>query len=76
MQVWRSGQGTASYTLIPRMQDLPSAGGGYERRWLIGVTGGGGFFEPAMRRAGPLESLWLGVMQTWGIIVSSLAGLW
>lgn len=76
LQVWRSGQGTASYTLIPRMQDLPSAGGGYERRWLIGVTGGGGFFEPAMRRAGPLESLWLGVMQTWGIIVSSLAGLW
>ncbi len=30
---WRA---TASYTLIPKMQDLPAADGGYEQRWLIG----------------------------------------
>ena len=58
------------------MQDLPAEGGGYVRRWLIGVTGGDSFFAPAMRTAGPVESLWLGVTQTWGIIVSSLSGMW
>ena len=76
LQVWRPGQGESDYTLIPKMQDLPAAEGGYERRWLIGVSGGDSFFSPAMRRAGPLESLWLGMTQTWGIIGSSLSGMW
>ena len=58
------------------MQDLPAEAGGYERRWLIGVTGGESFFSPATRSAGPLESLWLGTLQTWGIITSSLSGMW
>ena len=76
LQVWRPGAGVADYTLVPKMQDLPAEGGGYERRWLIGVTGGESFFAPATRSAGPLESLWLGVVQTWGIITSSLSGMW
>ena len=76
LQVWRPGQGVADYTLVPKMQDLPAEGGGYERRWLIGVTGGDSFFSPAMRRAGPVESLGLGVTQTWNIIGSSLSGMW
>ncbi|MDB6178521.1 RIP metalloprotease RseP [Paracoccus sp. Z330] len=76
LSVWRPGQGVAEYTLVPKEQDLPSAEGGYERRWLIGVTGGEGYFAPATRRAGLAESAWLGVIQTWGIITSSLAGMW
>ncbi|MFC3169816.1 RIP metalloprotease RseP [Paracoccus fontiphilus] len=76
LQVWRPGQGVSDYTLVPKMQDLPADGGGYERRWLIGVTGGESFFAPATRQAGPLEALWLGIAQTWGIIVSSLSGMW
>ena len=76
LQVWRPGAGVADYTLVPKMQDLPAEGGGYERRWLIGVTGGESFFAPATRSAGPLESLWLGVVQTWGIVTSSLSGMW
>lgn len=76
LQVWRPDEGTASYTLIPKEQDLPAADGGYEKRWLIGVTGGESFFAPATRRAGPFEALWLGVTQTWGIIASSLSGMW
>ena len=75
MQVWRPGIGEADFVLVPKMQDLPVEGG-YERRWLIGVTGGDGFFTPEMRRAGPIEALWLGATQTWGIIVSSLSGMW
>ncbi|WP_372803705.1 RIP metalloprotease RseP [Paracoccus seriniphilus] len=76
LTVWRPEQGTADYTLVPKQQDLPLAGGGYEKRWLIGVTGGEGYFAPATRRAGLAESLWLGTLQTWGIITSSLAGMW
>lgn len=76
LRIWREGQGEADYSLTPKMQDLPVADGGFEKRWLIGVTGGESFFSPATRSAGPLESLWLGVMQTWGIIASSLTGLW
>lgn len=76
LRVWRPGAGEADYTLVPKLQDLPAEGGGYERRWLIGVTGGDSYFAPDMRQAGPLESLWLGVTQTWGIIVSSLSGMW
>ncbi|RNF33762.1 RIP metalloprotease RseP [Paracoccus methylarcula] len=76
LEVWRQNDGTASYSLVPKEQDIPSAGGGFEKRWLIGVTGGTSYFEPATRRAGPLEALWLGVSQTWDIIASSLTGLW
>ncbi|MBC9248156.1 RIP metalloprotease RseP [Paracoccus sp. 11-3] len=76
LTVWRPGQGTADYTLVAKMQDLPADNGGYERRWLIGVTGGDSFFAPQMRTAGPIEALWLGVGQTWSIIVSSLSGMW
>ena len=76
LNVWREGQGEASYTLVPKRQDLPAAEGGFEQRWLIGITGGEGYFTPATRRAGPLEALGLGVSQTWAIIASSLTGLW
>ncbi|MDB6180678.1 RIP metalloprotease RseP [Paracoccus fistulariae] len=76
LNVWRPGEGRADYTLAPKMQDLPAADGGYEQRWLIGVTGGSSYFAPEMRRAGPVEALWLGVRQTWEIITSSLSGMW
>lgn len=76
LTVWRPEQGEAQYTLVPKEQDLPLADGGYEKRWLIGVTGGEGYFAPATRQVGLAESLWLGVAQTWRIISSSLAGMW
>lgn len=75
LQLWRAGQ-TLDVTLSPREQDVPRAEGGFEKRWLIGVTGGDSYFTPATRSAGPIEGLWLGLMQTWGIIVSSITGLW
>ncbi|WP_347268258.1 RIP metalloprotease RseP [Paracoccus sp. (in: a-proteobacteria)] len=75
LRVWREGQGSADYLLAARQQDLPTASG-YERRWLIGITGGGSWFTPATRATGLAEALALGVTQTWGIIASSVSGLW
>lgn len=76
LRVWRPGGNESDITLRPKLSDLPAQGGGFEQRWLIGVTGGESFFTPATRRAGPLEALALGAGQTWAIITSSLTGLW
>ena len=76
LRVWREGQGEFDAELTPKRQDLPRAEGGYEQRWLIGITAGSGYFDPATRRAGPVEALGLGVTQTWSIITGSLSGLW
>ena len=73
LSVWRAGE-TLEFTLVARAQDLPLPGGGFERRWLLGVNGGL-FFEPATERAGPIEALRYGVDQTAFILTSSLSAL-
>ena len=75
--IWRSGD-TLEVTLSPRQMDLPRAEGGFETRYLIGisVSNGGLFFEPPTRRAGLGEAAAYGVDQTLFIIRSSLSGLW
>ncbi len=62
-------------TLTPRRVDLPRAEGGFETRWLIGLTGALSF-EPETRRPGVLESVGLAATQTWEIATTSLSGLW
>ncbi|MCI2393710.1 RIP metalloprotease RseP [Aliiroseovarius sediminis] len=62
-------------TLTPRRQDIPSAEGGFETRWLIGITSGM-VFEPATRTPGVWESLTSGVDRVIYIINASLSGLW
>ncbi len=75
LSVWRPQEGVADYTLAARQQDLPTAEG-YEKRWLIGVSGGGTYFDPATRPTGALEALRIGTARTWDIIASSVSGLW
>ncbi len=74
LNVWRAGE-TLDVTLSPRRTDLPLPEGGFETRWLIGITGGL-IFEPETVRVGPLDAVWAGVEQTGFIIRSSLSGLW
>lgn len=74
LEVWREGE-IIDFTLVPRRVDLPQPEGGFETRWLIGISGGL-FFEPATETPGPLEAVWGGVQQIWFIITSSLSGLW
>lgn len=79
LDVWRpdaSGGGTVmAFSLAPRAVDLPLDEGGFERRWLIGITGGQAY-ELATETAGPVQALTYGVNQTWFIMSSSLSGLW
>lgn len=74
-RVWRDGVGEADYALAAVERDLPKEGGGFERRWLVGLTDGS-FYEPVTRSAGPVEALMAGVDRTWNVIASSIQGLW
>lgn len=74
LSVWRAGE-TLEITLSPRRTDLPLPEGGFETRWLIGITGGL-IFEPETVRVGPGAAIWSGVEQTGFVITSSLSGLW
>ncbi len=74
LTVWRAGD-TLDLTLRPRSTDLPTGDGGFETRYLIGITGGL-IFEPERERVGPWDALTFGVSQTGFVIESSLSGLW
>jgi regulator of sigma E protease len=60
---------------VPRRVDLPAPAGGFETRWLLGVTGGL-FFTPETRTPGPVEAVTGAVGQTVFIVRSSLSGLY
>ncbi|KAF0675212.1 RIP metalloprotease RseP [Profundibacterium mesophilum] len=78
LDVWRSGPGDGAretFVLAPRRVDLPAADGGFETRWLIGITGGL-LFEPRTAMPGPLEAIGYGAEQTVFIVRSSLSGLY
>ena len=74
LKVWRDGT-ELDLTLTPRRRDLPLEEGGFETRWLIGISGGN-FFEPATRAPSIGELATYGVEQTSAIITSSLSGLY
>ena len=72
--VWREGE-VMEITLSPRRMDLPSPDGGFETRWLIGVTGGL-FFDPEITRVGPGTALLAGGETVVNVVQTSLSGLW
>ena len=74
LTVWRAGE-TLELTLAPRSTDFPNPDGGFDTRWLIGITGGL-IFEPEMVSVGPWEAAKFGVTQTIFVVESSLSGLW
>ncbi|WOI57015.1 RIP metalloprotease RseP [Palleronia sp. LCG004] len=79
LTIWRpddTGQGeTMSLNLSPKRVDLPLPEGGFETRWLIGITGGL-YFSPETTTPSPLAAVTYGVEQTGFIIRSSLSGLY
>ena len=71
--VWRDGE-TLQKTIAPRRVDLPLPEGGFETRWLIGVTGAI-FFEAQTETIGPFEAVSLGAEGLWTTITTSLSAL-
>jgi regulator of sigma E protease len=74
LTVWRAGQ-VLPFTLTPRRMDIPTSGGGFETRWLMGLSGGL-VFVPETRTPGVFETLKLGALQTYEVGLTSLSGIW
>ncbi len=74
LTVWRGGE-EIEFTLVPRRADLPLPDGGFETRWLIGISGGL-FFDAQTETPGAFEALSYGVEQTIFVIRSSLSGIY
>jgi regulator of sigma E protease len=77
LQVWRpsaSGGTVLDLNLTPRRTDLPLPEGGFETRWLIGLTSGA-FFEHPTRSVPLLEVVPMAATQTWDVVARSISGL-
>ncbi len=74
LKVWRSDK-IRTFKLAARLVDIPDGNGGFEKRTLIGITGGL-FFVPKTYTPGLVEALKLGTGQTYTVVASSLSGLW
>ncbi|UWQ20463.1 RIP metalloprotease RseP [Jannaschia sp. W003] len=75
LRVWRPSEARElTLTVVPRRMDLPLPDGGFETRWLMGLSGGL-VFESPTEAAGPIEALSYGVSQTLFIVRSSLSAL-
>ncbi|MEY8882584.1 RIP metalloprotease RseP [Donghicola sp. XS_ASV15] len=74
LSVWRAGQ-DLNIALSAKRVDEPTADGGFQTVWRIGVVGGL-FFEAATESVGVGEALSSGVSQLWFLISGSVSGLW
>lgn len=72
--VWRGGQ-ELDFTVVPRRQDLPLPEGGFETRWLAGISGGL-IFTLQTETPGLWQAVTTSLWQIWFIVTSSLSGLW
>ncbi|MBC7736661.1 MAG: RIP metalloprotease, partial [Candidatus Saccharibacteria bacterium] len=61
-------------TMTPRRVDLPNADGGFDTRWLIGVTGGA-LFDPVRRTPGLIEAVKISAQQSWYMAKTNLNGI-
>ncbi|MEO0944642.1 MAG: RIP metalloprotease RseP [Pseudomonadota bacterium] len=74
LTIWRDGD-VSDFSLTPARRDLPLPDGGFETRWLIGLSGGMAF-EPAVTTPSLTEAAGYGVEQIRFIINSSISGLY
>jgi regulator of sigma E protease len=73
LKVWRGGA-VVDITLVPRMSDLPKAGGGFETRWAMGLAPDR-LFTPETRGTGVGESVSYGVNQLGAIVTGTFSGI-
>ena len=73
-KVWRDGAAFDA-TMTPQRRDLPKDGGGFETRWLIGMSGGL-MFVPELHTPGLFEAASLAGQRTWDAGTTNLSFLW
>jgi regulator of sigma E protease len=71
--IWRDGE-TLEKTIAPRRVDLPNPEGGFETRWLIGISGTI-FFDEKTQSVGFFEAVSLGAQGLWETTTTSLSAL-
>jgi regulator of sigma E protease len=74
LSVWRNGE-TLDFTVVPRMTDLATGDGGFETRWLLGLSGGL-VFELQTETPGLWSTIKIAFGQLWGVMLSSITGLY
>lgn len=71
--IWRDGK-TFDKVISPRRVDLPLREGGFETRWLIGISGTI-FFEERTIAVGLLEATKLGAQGLWTTVTTSISAM-
>ena len=71
--IWRDGE-TLEKTIAPRRVDFPNPEGGFETRWLIGISGTI-FFEEKTESIGLFEAISLGAQGLWDTTTTSLSAM-
>ncbi len=71
--IWRDGQ-TLEKKIAPRRVDLPTLEGGFETRWLIGITGTI-FFEEQREFMGLWAATKMGAEGLWSTVKTSLSAM-
>jgi regulator of sigma E protease len=74
LEIWRDGE-TFSLTVEPRRRDLPLPEGGFETRWLLGLSSAP-LVALENRTPGPIETITLAAEGTWDTLVRTLSLLW
>lgn len=73
LSIWRDGT-MFERVIAPRRVDVPLPEGGFETRWLMGVTGTI-FFTPAVENVAPWTAISMGADALWRTMTTSLSAL-
>ncbi len=74
LQIWRDGTEFEA-TMSPRRRDIPLPEGGFETRWLVGLSSGS-LIDLQTRTPGIWEAVTTSADSTWNLLITSLSGLW
>ena len=74
LTVWRDGQ-SFDLTLVPRARDMPAVGGGFERKWMIGISSGL-TFDLGTRAPSLWETISRPLVEMWSMTVTTFSGLY
>ncbi len=74
LTVWRAGA-VFEATMTPRKRDVPLPEGGFETRWLVGLSSAP-LIDLQTRTPGVWETVSTSASQTWYVLSTSLSALW